>query len=659
MPQQRTPKQFSVGVYDRRHLRNLNARLRRVQQLIDEAAKKATRVAVRTGYSDTSEDFRFDDFPQARREIDALLKELASSLSVNVESANSDAWGLANKKNDALVNAMLAATGGSMPKKATGRWYNKNERALSAFQRRVASGMNLSTGVWRLDLFKNELELSLEMGLGRGKSAAELSRDVRSFLRYPNKLFQRVRDEKGNLRLSRAAAEFHPGQGVYRSSYKNALRLTATETNMAYRTADNLRWQQIDFVLGQHIAPSPTNHPVVDICDELQGDYPKDFKFVGWHPFCKCFSVPKLASQDQFIKYQKAILDGEDVSNWNWDGEVEGVPQAFEDWVKENTGRIVKAHRLPYFATDNAKYVTDIMDRNYPSTSIAEQMQMAVNFDRYVLYFKQSSESVSSLVKKYEEQTTDIGRAFVVNQIKQECASLSYQELLKNGQIGEDWVFARKEFDAVIQRKTTYITTKTRKAVSLGETKMDLLIFKDSVGREFAYPVGAGKELFKATEASTAIQELPPYLSKGIRRVSFLNIDCPADKFWKLEYNNPKHRSMATDGGKTTFYLTPNSVEDFKGCMTHEAGHIIDGSKRRFSASKGWLEACAKDEALLAKHIKATRVSKYAATNDSENFAECMRAYINDHEMFKKLYPNCAAYIRQMAQKLSGHPRTP
>ena len=59
-----------------------------------------------------------------------------------------------------------------------------------------------------------------------------LSRDVRRYLRNPDKLFRRVRDKHGNLRLSKAAKAYHPGRGVYRSSYRNALRLTATENNM-------------------------------------------------------------------------------------------------------------------------------------------------------------------------------------------------------------------------------------------------------------------------------------------------------------------------------------------------------------------------------------------------------------------------------------------
>ena len=77
--------------------------------------------------------------------------------------------------------------------------------------------------------------------------------------------------------------------------------MTATENNMAYRTADHEAWGELDFVIGQHIQLS-NNHtiknskgirvPFHDICDEMEGNYPKDFKFTGWHPFCRCFATP-------------------------------------------------------------------------------------------------------------------------------------------------------------------------------------------------------------------------------------------------------------------------------------------------------------------------------------------------------------------------------
>lgn len=352
----RNERQFSVKVFDKKHIERLNKRLRRVMQLLDEAAKKATRIGARTPYTDIEEDFHFDNFPQARREIDRLFAELSASLTVNVEGALSEAWNLSNEKNDAMVDSMLATTEVRPPKKVTGPWYNHNERAFNAFKSRVKEGMNLSGDIWRLSQFKGELELALEMGLGRGKSAAELSRDVRSFLKYPDKLFRRVRDEKGVLRLSRAAREFHPGQGVYRSSYKNALRLTATETNMAYRSADSLRWQQIDFVIGIEISVSPTNH-IPDICDELKGNYPKDFKFTGWHPFCKCFATAIQCSDEEFMEYLNAIGKGEDVSSRKFNGEVKNVPDNFKEWLMDNQERISNAKSMPYFINDNPKYV--------------------------------------------------------------------------------------------------------------------------------------------------------------------------------------------------------------------------------------------------------------------------------------------------------------
>ena len=87
----------------------------------------------------------------------------------------------------------------------------------------------------------------------------------------------RVRDEPGQLQLSKRAKEFHPGAGVYRSSYKNARRLAVTETNMAYHKADNERWRQLDFVLGYEVQVSGTNPNVCPLCMELAGKYPKEF----------------------------------------------------------------------------------------------------------------------------------------------------------------------------------------------------------------------------------------------------------------------------------------------------------------------------------------------------------------------------------------------
>lgn len=188
-----------------------------------------------------------------------------------------------------------------------------------------------------------------------------MSRDLRQYLKYPDKLFRRVRDEHGQLHLSQAAKAFNPGQGVYRSSYKNAMRLARTETNMAYRTSDYTRWQQLDFVVGIEIRTS-NNHPIADICDDLAGRYPKDFKFTGWHPQCRCHAVSILKTPEEMEADNERIMNGEDL-NGESINTVRDVPNNFKDWVKENDSRIAMSNArgtLPYFLNDNRKSWADI-----------------------------------------------------------------------------------------------------------------------------------------------------------------------------------------------------------------------------------------------------------------------------------------------------------
>lgn len=240
--------------------------------------------------------------------------------------------------------------------------------------------MGLSERVWNYTgQFKEEIEMALDLGIRSGKSAAEMSRDERQYLRYPDKLFRRVRDEHGNLRLSKAAKAFHPGQGVYRSSYKNALRIAATETNMAYRTADYLRGQQLDFVVGIQVKLSG-NHtlngrPFVDICDELAGMYPKDFKFVGWHPSCRCYSVKVLKTMDEFLADERKLLNGEALTAESANT-VRDMPPQFRQWVLDNRDRIAKARAKgteSYFIRDNKAYVDEILDRKPNALKIAQK----------------------------------------------------------------------------------------------------------------------------------------------------------------------------------------------------------------------------------------------------------------------------------------------
>ena len=178
---------------------------------------------------------------------------------------------------------------------------------------------------------------------------------VKGSLQEPDRLYRRVRNERGELVLSKNAKSYHPGPGQYRSSYRNAQRFTRSETNRAYRTADFERWAQLNFVVGIEIRVSD-NHPERDICDDLAGRYPKGFKFVGWHPNCRCHAVAILASDDEISTLTDMILMGEDISKFQSKVEVKRPPKAFVMWIHNNRERMNDAASLPYFIRDNSRY---------------------------------------------------------------------------------------------------------------------------------------------------------------------------------------------------------------------------------------------------------------------------------------------------------------
>ena len=236
----------------------------------------------------------------------------------------------------------------------------QRSQAVAGFAQRKVGGLDLSQRVWNItDTFHKEVETAMDIALRDGTPANRLATDLKQYLKHPNKLFRRVRDEHGQLQLSKRAKEFHPGAGVYRSSYKNARRLAVTETNMAYHKADNERWRQLDFVLGYEVQVSGTNPNVCPLCEELAGKYPKEFEFVGWHPHCRCHAVPIMEDVDSFQARQDALLRGERIPAT---GQVTEPPKNFTDHLKDNNDRLQRASKagtLPYFVRDNYKVGKD------------------------------------------------------------------------------------------------------------------------------------------------------------------------------------------------------------------------------------------------------------------------------------------------------------
>jgi hypothetical protein len=319
-------------------------------------------------------------------EVQPILRNMYSRVYQAIRTGVEKEWLFASENNDELVKSVFGDS--SIEDNHFAKYFMRNREAMDAFFARKTQGLDLSQKVWKYtSQYKGELEGTLDLAIGEGTPANQLASKIQQYLQDPDRWYRRFRikvgeDENGNPIYGRIwkrrifdkedgvykwinddPKHYHPGQGVYRSSYRNAQRLARSETNIAYRSADYERWAQLDFVVGVEIKLS-NNHPEPDICDQLKGIYPKDFKWTGWHPNCRCYMVPVLATAEDLDEMLDKIMDGEEPGDLSVTSEntVSEVPEGFKRWIKDpkTQERIEKAEEkgtLPYFIKDNKQIV--------------------------------------------------------------------------------------------------------------------------------------------------------------------------------------------------------------------------------------------------------------------------------------------------------------
>lgn len=371
-----------------------------------------------------------------------ILRSLYAKVYQEIRGSAEKEWMLSNTHNDNLVKSVFGEH--SIQDNHYARFFQRNKEAMDAFLNRKsgANGLDLSQRVWNYTgQYRTELEDALDLAIGEGTGANRLASKIQEYLQEPDRFYRRFRvkvgvDEDGNTEYGRIwkrrvfdketdsykwinedPKKYKSGQGVYRSSYRNAQRLARTETNIAYREADFERWQQLDFVVGIEIKLS-NNHPCVDICDDLKGVYPKTFKWTGWHPNCRCYMIPVMATKEEMDNMIDKILSDE-ANDVESSQKVSDYPGEFKQWVQDNEERIDKAKEkgtLPYFVKDNQKDIAKILKPLTPE----EQYHV-------------------SLVEKYgEESVQKLYGAFDAFKDKISAGDLQFQ--IKKLTFEADWV---------------------------------------------------------------------------------------------------------------------------------------------------------------------------------------------------------------------------
>lgn len=366
---------------------------KRLGRLYSDYVKQLTLLGYGEDVLESDTLFNFDNFPQFKERLNDIFNDYYQSSLLCYKSGITDGVALAYSHDNGDIGAFSVLSDKAL--KAA------RETAAATFianRLKSKTGLNLAQTVWNYcQQTKSEFEMAMSNviadGLKEGSSAEVIGRQLRNYLNDPDMMYRRYHTIKvlkngkkkdvvtwrrrrvidGKVRFIEEPLE-KVGMGVYRSARKNALRVARTEINAAYHKARNDRWQNEPFVIGQYIHVSP-QHPIEDICDELEGRYPKDFDWESWHPACMCTSDPIMIEGEEKKEFYKRLMAGEDMSNYVSPYLVTDVPETYKQYIRDNSAAIVKAGergKLAWHLRDNTKYWAGLL-------SAADRKKMGIS----------------------------------------------------------------------------------------------------------------------------------------------------------------------------------------------------------------------------------------------------------------------------------------
>lgn len=400
---------------------------KRLGRLYSDYVKKLTSL----GYGeDVLEDdalFNFDNFPQLKARLNDIFNDYYQNSLLCYKSGITDGVALAYNHDEMVIGGYSVLTD-----KAIRVARDTAAATFIANRLKTKNGLNLAQIVWNYcQQTKSEFEMAMSNtiadGIKQGSSAEEIGKSIRRYLNDTDMMYRRYHTIKvqkngkkkdvvtwrrrriidGKVRFIEEPLE-KVGMGVYRSARKNALRVARTEINSAYHKARNERWQNEPFVIGQYIHVSP-QHNIDDICNDLEGRYPKDYVWISWHPQCICTSDPITIQGDEKKEFYKRLMAGEDMSNYVSPFAVLTMPEKYNQYIKDNSEAIVKAGmrgKLAWHLQDNTKYWAHLLspsDRKKLGLKAvsSKELILAKAKERHALRTKEQIDKIQSRWDKH------------------------------------------------------------------------------------------------------------------------------------------------------------------------------------------------------------------------------------------------------------------
>lgn len=400
---------------------------KRLGRLYSDYVKKLTSLGYGEDLLEDDALFNFDNFPQLKARLNDIFNDYYQNSLLCYKSGITDGVALAYNHDEMVIGGYSVLTD-----KAIRVARDTAAATFIANRLKTKNGLNLAQTVWNYcQQTKSEFEMAMSNtiadGIKKGSSAEEIGKSIRRYLNDPDMMYRRYHTIKvqkngkkkdvvtwrrrriidGKVRFIEEPLE-KVGMGVYRSARKNALRVARTEINSAYHKARNERWQKEPFVIGQYIHVSP-QHNIDDICNDLEGRYPKYFDWRSWHSNCMCTSDPITIQGEEKKEFYKRLMAGEDMSNYVSPFAVLTMPEKYNQYIKDNSEAIVKAGmkgKLAWHLQDNTKYWAHLLspsDRKKLGLKAvsSKELILAKAKERHALRTKEQIDKIQSRWDKH------------------------------------------------------------------------------------------------------------------------------------------------------------------------------------------------------------------------------------------------------------------
>lgn len=263
-----------------------------------------------------------------RRAVEAVYQRLGAELSLLLPSSIGNAW-------QSTTATQERRTPFRLTQDERASINSHNLEALKAFKSREVGGLTLSSRIWQyVGQEKAMMEACLTRVIRERRAPEDVRRLFIKYLNLPEEMKRYIAGERNPQKRQEAMRAFTAGRGVYLDPLKNIERLLRTEINRATKTADYEWMQRNPYIIGYRIKRSQRHKETpCEACDKLQGEYPKTFKFVGWHPNCSCIVEPIFAKGDERKQIRReisqALKDGRQPASVQAPSHIDELPPAF------------------------------------------------------------------------------------------------------------------------------------------------------------------------------------------------------------------------------------------------------------------------------------------------------------------------------------------